>query len=100
MQAGTRLACPECTTEVIVIRPPNGDVRLACGGAGLVDIGAPRGADGHGTAAGDTGTLLGKRYIDEEVAIELLCTKAGAGMLSCEGRLMTVKGAKPLPSSD
>ncbi len=99
MKAGTRLACPQCSTEVIVVRPADHEVALTCTGAALVDVDAPRELGGH---PGETegGTLLGKRYTDEETGIELLCTKAGPGTLACDGRDLTIKGAKPLPSSD
>ena len=48
----------------------------------------------------DEGTLVGKRYVTEDEAIELLCTKPGAGSLSMGDTALLVKGAKPLPSSD
>ena len=102
MKAGLRLGCPRCTVEAIVVRPPDGEVALACTGSPLVDLaelGSARTPEGHESAEGD-GTLLGKRYVDEEAGIELLCTKAGPGNLSCDGRPLVIKGAKPLPSSD
>jgi hypothetical protein len=46
------------------------------------------------------GTLLGKRYVDATGTLELLCTRAGAGELSCDGAPMTLKAAKALPASD
>jgi hypothetical protein len=46
------------------------------------------------------GTLLGKRYADEGLGIELLCTKAGAGTLSVGDTVLARKDAKPLPASD
>jgi hypothetical protein len=48
----------------------------------------------------DGGTLLGKRYADEDAGLEVLCTKAGKGSLSLSGAPLLVKQAKPLPSSD
>jgi hypothetical protein len=48
----------------------------------------------------DQGTQLGKRYADEELGVEVLCTKAGEGSLSVGETLLAVKGAKPLPASD
>jgi hypothetical protein len=99
MKAGLRLGCADCTTEVIVVRPPQGDVQLTCGGSALVDLDPARQAKGHGDANGE-GTLLGKRYSDEEAGLELLCTKPGTGVLACDGRPMGIKSAKPLPSSD
>ena len=46
------------------------------------------------------GTLMGKRFADEDLGLEVLCTKPGAGSLSVGETLLQVKGAKPLPSSD
>jgi hypothetical protein len=99
VKAGTKLASTVCDTQVVVVRAPADDVELGCGGAPLV------GAD-EGGATGEpdptlaAGTLIGKRYADEEVGIELLCTKAGAGTLTCNGAVLEIKGAKPLPASD
>jgi hypothetical protein len=45
-------------------------------------------------------TLLGKRYADEELGLELLCTQGGDGALTIGDRPLLIKGAKPLPSSD
>ena len=47
-----------------------------------------------------SGTLIGKRYIDAQDRVELLCTHGGEGSLVFEGVGMTVKQAKALPSSD
>ena len=49
---------------------------------------------------GAEGSLLGKRYEDETAGVEVLCTKPGPGALACDGRALTLKSAKPLPSSD
>ena len=43
---------------------------------------------------------MGKRYGSDELGIELLCTKPGAGALSLGDELIGLKEAKPLPSSD
>jgi hypothetical protein len=37
---------------------------------------------------------------DPESGLELLCTKPGDGALSCNGKPIGMKGAKPLPASD
>jgi hypothetical protein len=96
---GKRLACPLCTTEVVAVRIPADQVTLACRGEVLVDNDAPRAGGGHPDSDGE-GVLLGKRYADAESGLELLCTKAGPGALSCDGRALTILSAKPLPSSD
>jgi len=84
---------------VLKLALPTEDAALTCSGAELVDVTAPRAERGHPDAEGE-GALLGKRYTDDEVGIELLCTKAGPGTLAVDGRPVTIKGAKPLPSSD
>ena len=65
----------------------------------VVEAGADRPAGGHADAAGE-GTLVGKRYADEDSGLEVLCAKPGPGALAVDGREVPVKGAKPLPSSD
>ena len=100
LKAGQRLRSAVCSTEVMVISAPEGDVDLRCGGAPLVDhetqpdAGASLDPDAKG------GTQIGKRYVDEAGALELLCTKPGEGGLAADGKPLAIKGAKPLPSSD
>ena len=58
--------------------------------------------EGNGrVAAGHEGpTLVGKRYVDDQTGVELLCIKAGDGALYVNGERLELKEAKPLPSSD
>lgn len=101
LKAGMRLRSTVSEAEVIVVRAPAEPVSLTSGGQPLVavdDEAAPA-----AIVPGHEGDLqLGKRYVDpeEKTAIELLCTKVGAGALAVDGRMLVVKGAKPLPSSD
>ena len=99
LKAGTRLKSAADETQVVVVRAPDVEVELTCGGHPLVpmdaDVSAAAVEDGH-----DGPTLLGKRYADEGVGIELLCTKGGAGALFANGAPLPLKEAKPLPSSD
>jgi len=46
------------------------------------------------------GCLIGKRYINQEETIELLCVKSGDGSLYCNGEELMTKDTKKLPSSD
>jgi hypothetical protein len=100
LKPGARYASTVCSTEVVVVKG-TGDTELCCGGAPMVPI-----DDGHGDGGAGPqepfaeGTVVGKRYTDDEEAIELLCTKAGGGSLSLGDAALFVKGAKPLPSSD
>ncbi|MGD0854602.1 MAG: desulforedoxin [Dehalococcoidia bacterium] len=43
---------------------------------------------------------LGKRFKCEVCGTEVLCTKAGAGMVVCDGKEMELQKPKALPSSD
>jgi hypothetical protein len=95
---GARLRSVTCATEVVVVKGA-GEVDLRCGGAPMVPSDDPTTA-GAPAAPFDEGTLVGKRYVTEDEAIELLCTKPGAGSLSLGDAALLVKGAKPLPSSD
>ena len=100
LKPGTRLRSAVCDTEVMVIAAPTTGIELRCGGAPMIDIAEspPPGASCHPDAKG--GTAMGKRYVDEAGDLELLCTKPGEGSLTIAGTPLTVKGAKPLPSSD
>jgi hypothetical protein len=98
--AGARLRSTVCPTEVIVTRAPAGDVDLTCGAVPMVpieDAGAP--SESPAVSSGE-GTVMGKRYVDESGDLELLCTKPGHGSLARDGTPLTIRGAKPLPSSD
>ena len=100
LKTGTRIKSAVCATEAMVIAAPDADVEVTCGGVPVIDIGAdaPAGADISPDAA--KGTALGKRYVNEAGDLELLCTKPGDGSLGANGELLTLKEAKPLPSSD
>jgi hypothetical protein len=100
LKPGSRLFSAACTTEVIVVRAPSGDVDLTIGGVPPVAAAADRPTDGSPVPGYDTGTTMGKRYVDDSGALELLCTKPGAGSLAVDGAVLAVKDAKPLPSSD
>ncbi len=43
---------------------------------------------------------LGRRYVDEQTGIQVLCTKAGEGSLYVDEREMEVQQPRALPSSD
>lgn len=103
IKPGSRWRSTVCSTEVVVVRPPSGEAVLECGGVAMAPFGeapaqpAAAPAPAPGLASG---TLAGKRYTDETSAAELLCTKTGAGALTVDGRAVTLKDAKKLPSSD
>jgi hypothetical protein len=99
LKAGARLKSVACETQVIVVRAPQGDVELSCGGAPMVALDADAPAAELDPSLAE-GTQLGKRYADDGVGIELLATKAGKGTITLNGGPMALKQAKPLPASD
>ncbi|MCB1690517.1 MAG: hypothetical protein KDI33_18610 [Halioglobus sp.] len=96
MKPGTKLKSAVCDTEVMVIR--GSDVEVMCGGA-LMSEDTPAEKSAIDTAFAE-GTLIGKRYVDSDGSVELLCVKPGKGSLSIGGASLQLKEAKPLPSSD
>lgn len=100
ISAGSRWKSAACATEVVVVKPPRADGSLACGGLEMLDQKQERPVGGAPAADRAAGTLLGKRYGDDDSGIELLCTKGGHGSLSFDGRDLPMRSVKPLPSSD
>ena len=99
LKAGSRYRSSTCTGEFVVVKAPADDTDLRCGGAPVVPI-DEAGGTGTPEAPFNEGTLVGKRYANEEGTLELLITKSGDGSLSIGDAVLEVKGAKPLPSSD
>jgi hypothetical protein len=100
IKVGSRLRSVVCETEVIVVKSPGRDVDLRCGGHPMVakdDAAAGSGAPSEGKAGG---ALIGKRYGDDGLGVELLVTKGGSGTLAIGETPLPVKEAKRLPSSD
>ncbi len=73
---------------------------LRCGGQPMGPMDAERDPGATPAAGFDDGTLMGKRYVDADDTIEILCTKPGDGTLSMGDQALVLKEAKPLPSSD
>lgn len=96
IKPGTKLKSAVCDTEVMVIRGGDGDIQ--CGGAPMAEE-KPATA-GELDSAQAEGSLMGKRYVDDAGALELLCIKPGKGSLALNGTRLKIKQAKLLPSSD
>ena len=100
LSPGSRWRSAVCDTEIVVVRAPAGPVTLSIGGTEALPPEAGRAASappGPGLAGG---TLLGKRYADEATGLEVLCTRAGTGSITVDGRRATVMAPRPLPASD
>lgn len=98
IKPGLRLRSVVSDAEVVIVRSASADVEITCGGQPMVAIDDAQGKTGEPADEGEV--QLGKRYVDDEAGLEVLCTKAGKGELAVGGRALNLKGAKPLPSSD
>jgi hypothetical protein len=100
LKPGSRWRSAVCDAEVVIVRPSKTPVVLECGGHPMVSLTGERPAGLTISPDHAAGSHAGKRYFDEETGLEALCSKAGAGSLSLNGRPIPAKEAKKLPSSD
>lgn len=98
LRPGLKLSSAACSAEVMVIKA-SGDEELTCGG---LPMSGPDDSPAGGDPSQDqmTGCQIGKRYVNEDQTLEVLCVKAGDGTLAANGTPLAVKEAKKLPSSD
>jgi hypothetical protein len=94
---GKRLRSNAGDTEIIVVRSPATPVELSCGGQLMTANVATAAA---ATTSTESDTVLGKRYVDTETGLQVLCTKPGPGVLTADGRPLTIKAPTALPASD
>lgn len=99
VRPGVRLYSAVCQAEVMVIKGA-GDYDLRCGGAAMVAVAESRQPGTAPALQHAAGTLLGKRYVDQEAGLELLCIRAGAGSLSLGDQALEVKAPVALPATD
>jgi hypothetical protein len=97
LTSGKRLRSNVGDTEIIVVRPPATPVELWCGGQPMTANLATGAAAASST---ESDTVLGKRYVDTDTGLEVLCTKAGPGVLTADGRQLSIKAPTALPASD
>jgi hypothetical protein len=96
---GSRWKSAVSEVEVIVVKAPSKELCLQCGGREM------RSRDEDGEQLDpvdglDDVILVGKRFGDDALGIELLVTKGGRGTLGIDGVPLEMKSAKALPSSD
>ncbi len=98
LKAGLRLKSAVCDAEIMVVKAGGGEA-LTCGGVPML-TGDDAAAGGEPDADHMDGCQVGKRYVNEDQSLEVLCVKAGAGSVAAEGAILAIKDAKKLPSSD
>ena len=81
LKAGARLRSATDACEVVVVKAPGDPVDLRCGGHSFLPADAEPASESI-VAGFEGGTQLGKRYSEDEIGLELLCTKAGEGAIS------------------
>lgn len=101
MKPGDRYKSAVCSTELVVIRVPSLPAgELSCGGVSMALLGEDI-SGGEPLSGPQSGhAAVGKRYVDPDSGLEVLCSKAGFGALAYDGRPLSLKSAKPLPASD
>ncbi len=99
LKPGAKLKSAVCDAEVVVIRA-NGAATLTCGGVPMLAAGEAAPADAEPQADQMDGCQVGKRYVNDDQSMEVLCVKAGKGSLAADGTSLQTKEAKKLPSSD
>lgn len=98
LKPGAKLKSAVCNAEVMVIKC--GDTAtLTCGGTPMTANGEAA-AEASPDDAQMEGCQIGKRYVNGDETLEVLCVKAGQGSLAADGQPLVVKGSKKLPSSD
>jgi hypothetical protein len=102
MKTGQQMKSVVCSGKVIVLRAPKDEAFvLACGGEPMVDAKSDAVEDKQAAdPALMTGSVMGKRYVDTEANVQLLCVTGGEGTLTVDGRPLEIEAAKQLPSSD
>jgi hypothetical protein len=100
LKPGSRWKSAVCNAEVVVVKPPKGELTLECGGAPMLALADAKPEGGKVDAAHAQGVQAGKRYFDEDSGMEVLASKPGEGSLSADGRPLQRREAKALPASD
>jgi len=98
LKPGQKLYSAVCGAQFVVVRAPSEPVDIGCGGEPLLE--EEKASLGIVDQSLGDAVQMGKRYADEELGLELLCSRAGEGALTVDGHVLPMKGAKPLPSSD
>jgi hypothetical protein len=100
LKAGQSLTSVTDDTTMVVIRADPDEVSVTCGGFEMVDPKSGAAPRQSAVSPGVEGAQLGKRYVDSRNRFELLCTKGGDHEIEVDDEVLTIRSAKPLPSSD
>lgn len=82
VRIGGRLRSAVSPVEVMVVRAPEGDLDVRCGGAPMF---GPEHEPATAVSAGGSDGIAvvpGRRYRSDALGVEVLCTRAGVGPLT------------------
>jgi hypothetical protein len=96
---GAQLFSAVSDVSVVVVRAPREPTEIHCGGVPMLSSKPPGPTHTAGAGLGED-IAVGKRYVLDDIGLEIICTKAGPGTLTIGGTALTMAKAKPLPSSD
>lgn len=98
VKPGLRLKSAVCGGQAMVVKAI--DVTITCGGVPMVAMDAQADDSTQADPEHMYKCLMGKRYINKDETLELLCVKAGEGSFGINGQMLMGKESKKLPSSD
>jgi hypothetical protein len=98
LKPGLRLKSTICDGEAMIVKAI--DVTLTCGGVEMVAKDVAAGAGIEPDSEHMYKCLIGKRYVNAEETLEVLCVKSGDGSFGYDGQMLMGKETKKLPSSD
>ena len=99
LKPGLRLKSAVCDGEAMIVKAGI-DVTLTCGGVPMLAVGEEPPSDVQADSASMYECLIGKRYVNAEETLEVLCVKGGQGSFGYDGQMLMGKETKKLPSSD
>ena len=99
LKPGSRVFSNACDAEFIAIKAPDEALELTIGGCPAAAAAAERVRRSVQVGYGG-GSRIGKRFVDADGVVELLCIKPGEGVPALGGQPLSVKDSKTLPASD
>ncbi len=85
------------TTELVVVRASAEPIELTIGGAPAVLSPVARSWTAKVSAPANSGTVIGRRYVNLMATVELICVKAGFGVPAIAGEVLAIRQAQPSP---